>query len=165
LIAAAVLCITAAAVFAANSAKRGINALKQSDMYGTYMFEDTVYMNPLSSFLPVKGYMPVYTFDKDSMIIIGTDGKETSVPAKYLRSEVAENEFKDSFDIDVGLPDISRYKVRVQYAINEVNFGNPSYSLYFMDGEIWLVTARNDKIWSIYKLDKQAAAVSAKEDG
>jgi hypothetical protein len=127
-----------------------------SNILGCYEFDECLYMNPLSSFLPVKGFMPyVYGLGEDTMIIANTKtGDVQRLTAQYENSTVAGDEFssKSSFP-SFSTPDVSQYKERRLRAVL-TGEGGQQYNLYQMDGEIWLVmlSGRENEIWSIYRL-------------
>jgi len=127
--------------------------------YGNYIFETALYMNPLSSFLAADGYIEYYTFTEDALVITEETGSQRSIPVKYERSPVDEQNFMASFDIDVGTPDISNYKERYKYTLNEPTSTNPTYQLYMMDSEVWFARLNKGSMWSIYKISRFEGAL------
>lgn len=124
------------------------------DLAGTYHFSDCLFMHPISSFLPVKGSMPYeYRFSADSLIISNQQtGKVEEFAGQYLKTPVPENEFQDKLDMPALFPaDLSIYKVRWLRGI--FTGDGQQFGLYQMDRELWLVNIRNNRIWSIYRLE------------
>jgi len=168
---AVMLYLIVTAACAANQ-KENSGVQETSGLYGNYLFETAIYMNPLSSFYPFDGYVEYYTFTEDMLMITNETGLQTIVPAKYEKVAVDTEAFKDAFDIDVGVPDISKYKERFQYTLNELTSTNPAYRLYLMGSEVWLARINNTSIWSIYKLkrvdgdfeDQASASIQADVD-
>ncbi|MCL6460065.1 MAG: M56 family metallopeptidase, partial [Gorillibacterium sp.] len=128
---------------------------KESEaLYGQYEFQKQVYMNPLSSFIALDGFKESYTLSEDTLVISDQAGNEQSIPVRYERVAVDEQGLKNSFSIDVGTPDLTQFKDRIQYTLNEASSSGPSYRLYLMNDEIWIARMKNDKIWSIYQIAK-----------
>lgn len=126
------------------------------DLFGCYIFDECIYRNPLSSFIAVKGYMPyVYGLSKDSLIIVNTStGDMERFSAQYRSCSVDGDEFTSRTSVKlIGPPDVSSYKERKLRAAFTSDSGI-KYSLYQMDGEIWLVRLGDEKVgvWSIYRL-------------
>jgi hypothetical protein len=155
-----VLLLAAVIILAAVGTACAERAPELSELYGSYEFEDTVYYNPLSSFIAVKGDMPVYTLTEDSLIIEEISGEKKTVSVTYEKAAVDEDTFKKQFMFNdtegFAAPDISKYKTRYQYTLNEPGGGNPRYRLYMMDDELWLASlgGKENTLWSIYKLTK-----------
>lgn len=130
-------------------------------LLGCYVFDACLYINPLSSFYPAKGYMTpyVYGLSEDALIIANTQtGDIQRLSARYENTAVAEDEFSsrskfDTFDA-LTLPIVSQYKNRWRRAVFTDENGEQS-ALYQMDREIWLVKlwGKGD-IWYIYRLRK-----------
>lgn len=175
---AAVLSIAAIAVCAANPAKNA--APKEVDeLYGNYVFEKQVYMNPLSSFIAFDGYKEYYTFTQNSLILTDETGYQQKNTVTYERAEMDEQEFKNSFIMDsIGVPDIAAYKERYQYTLISAS-ASAVYRIYQLDDEIWLArihkdtanTQKSEYIWNIYKITKfggeipMKATISGTQDG
>jgi len=158
-VAAAVLCMTAAAACAANPIKSA-GQQEENGIYGSYVFEQSVYMNPLSSFMPFEGYKQYYTLTESALILTDEAGYRQVVPAAAEQSEVDEQPFRDSFMMEgFGVPDISSYQERTQYTLTDAS-GSPVFRLYLLEGEIWLArihrdnvnTQKSEYIWSIYQI-------------
>ena len=125
-----------------------------SNICGYYEFDENIYTNPLSSFFAVKGYMPYYGISKNALMIINNEnGSIQEFAAIFAKSSLDKEDFKLLFEPVMGIPDISQYRERYQYAVFSVE-GTPEYRLYVMDGEVWLATMHRDVLWSIYKLVK-----------
>lgn len=131
-----------------------------AELYGNYVFEKQLYMNPLSSFLAFDGFIEYYTLTKNFLIITDMDGNQQRISVDYEKSELDEEEFKNSFFADISVPpDISAYKERFQYTLKGVSAA-PFYRIYCLDNEIWFAkinrnTANlkmNEYIWSIYRI-------------
>ncbi len=126
-----------------------------NDIFGCYEFDECLYMNPLSSALAVKGFMPyVYGLGRDGMIIANTGtGDIEYLAAEYENSTIAESEFSSINNFFASsLPDLSRYEERRRRA--RFTGEGRKYGLYQMDDEIWLVMLSGGEIgvWSIYRL-------------
>ncbi len=123
------------------------------DIFGCYEFSDCIYMNPLSSFMAVKGSMPyVFGIDKNGLTIANTEnGDVEHWNVKYEKTTVAKNEFtsKTKFGSFL-LSDLSQYEERWLRAAS--NDSGLQYNVYQMDGEIWLAKLKGDELWSIYRL-------------
>jgi beta-lactamase regulating signal transducer with metallopeptidase domain len=163
----AATCILAVAVCATNPIVNG--ALKESaNPYGSYRFEEQVYMNLLSSFMAYEGFKEYYTLTENSLIITDEAGNQQKIAAAYERKALDEQAFKESFMMpSMNVPTISGYKERYQYVLNH-SAVDPGYRLYLLDDEIWLAkmhkdnvnTLKNEYIWSIYKISKLDEEIS-----
>ena len=125
---------------------------------GSYVFDECLYMNPLSSFLAMKGNMPyIYELSEEGMTVRNTKTGDIELASvRYEDTAVDEGEF-DLITVlpSALLPDISKYRDCRRRAV--INFENGlKYNFYTMDGEAWLVRLGNEKIgiWSIYRLKK-----------
>lgn len=124
------------------------------DIKGTYRFEKTIYMNPLSSMLPTKENSPKYVITGDYIAIIQTDGTKQQITANFSKSDVDVNTFGALFMEfsamgQYSAPDVSGFKQRYQYSVNE------QYLLYKMDDRLWLAQlalGKDKKMWYIYQL-------------
>lgn len=127
-----------------------------SDLFGVYVFDSVVYSNLLTSFVAIKEYTPTYELTEDRLIIEELDGEKKEIPAEYAVSEVDEAAFRALLFAGPEQPDVTRYKTRRQYTLNEGADAYPLYRLYVMDEEVWLAKLSNkgDRIWSIYRLVK-----------
>ena len=123
-------------------------AANDDDINGYYEYEETIYHNPASSYLVTKDNADDYIIADDYLTIVHTDGTEEQIPASFAKSEVDEEAFVALFQFEIGVPDISAFKQRHQYSINE------QYRLYVMDDEVWLAQCPRDTMWSIYRLTK-----------
>jgi hypothetical protein len=137
----------------ANGAQAESNS---SNIFGCYEFDECLYMNPLSSSLAVKGFMPyVYGLGEDAMIIANSEtGNVQRLTAQYENTAVAGDEFSlKSIFTSFSPPDVSQYKER-RLRARLTGEGGQKFNLYKMDGEIWLVmlSGRENEIWSIYRL-------------
>ncbi|WP_042167904.1 hypothetical protein [Paenibacillus gorillae] len=139
-------------------------------MYGTYSFDQLIYMNPLSSFIPMKGYKEYYTITENELIITDEAGNQQRIEAYFKRTTVDEQKFKDDFIMaDIGVPDIASYKARYQYTLTDPS-DSPAYRLYLLDRELWLAKIHNDSVntqkshyfWSIYKINKTKEKIAVK---
>lgn len=115
---------------------------------GYYEYEETIYHNPASSYLVTKDNADDYIIADDYLTIVHTDGTEEQIPASFAKSEVDEEAFVALFQFEIGVPDISAFKQRHQYSINE------QYCLYVMDNEVWLAQCPGGIMWGIYRLIK-----------
>jgi beta-lactamase regulating signal transducer with metallopeptidase domain len=146
-----------------------------AELYGHYIFDKQLYMNPLSSFLAMDGFKEYYTLTENSLIITNEAGNQQEIAVAYEPSPLDEEEFSSSFMLAIGdLPSIAGYKQRYQYELT-ASEAAPGYRLYLLDDEIWLAkiqkdaanTQKNAYIWSIYRISKLPAAVSIRgtQDG
>jgi len=123
-------------------------------IFGTYEFDYCLYMNPLSSFMAGKENMPyLYKLSEDGMDIINIiTGEEQKFSAQYEKTAVDVDEFiLKNVSYTFKLPDLSVYKERWRLGVFKGKSGQ-KYTLYQMDGAIWLVQNRDIGIWSIYVL-------------
>ena len=126
------------------------------DITGCYAFDTCLFMNPLSSFSARKESMPVvYGLDADTLIIADSrTGNIDCYPAQYVKTPVAEGELAPEEGLSMeSFPDLSRYRQRWLRAVFNDSTGR-QMGLYQMDGEIWLATVSNGRLWSIYRLQR-----------
>ena len=172
----AILCVTAVVTCAANPVKEAMT--KSSDVpYGNYVFEKQVYMTPLSSFMVFDGFKEYYTLTKNLLILRDETGIKQRFAVTYKQDKVDEQAFKNSFMINISVPDITKYKDKYQYTLTDTS-GSAVYRIYCMDDEIWLArihknsanTQKSEYIWSIYKITSVEeipikATISGTQDG
>ncbi len=151
----AVFCAAAVAACAANPV-RSLGA----ELYGNYVFEKQIYMNPLSSFLALEGYREYYTLTENDLIVTDEAGNQQKYAVTYQQAEPDPKEFEKSFSpFLTDIPDISAYKDRRQYTLTD-DSGAAAYRIYRLDDEIWLArihanadnSQKGESIWSIYKI-------------
>lgn len=162
----AAACILAVAVCATNPIVNG--AIDEDiDPYGSFRFEEQVYMNLFSSFMAFEGFKEYYTFTENSLIITDEAGNQQKMAAIYEREALDEQEFKNSFIManmkgaSLNVPNISGYKERYQYKLTQ-SAVDSDYRLYLLDDELWLAkmhkdnvnTLQSEYIWSIYKITR-----------
>lgn len=156
----AAACIIAVAVCATNPIVNG--ALQETgEPYGSYRFEEQVYMNLLSSFVAVDGFKEYYTFTKNSLIITDGAGNQQKMKAVYERKALDVQKFNESFMPSINVPNILGYKERYEYVLTD-SAVDPEYRLFLLDDEVWLAktnkdnvnTLKSEYIWSIYKISK-----------
>ena len=123
-------------------------ASNDDDINGYYKYEETIYHNPASSYLVTKDNADDYIIADDSVTIVHIDGTREKILASFDKSEVVEEAFVALFWPEIGVPDISVFKQRYQYSINE------QYCLYVMDNEVWLAQPSGGTMWGIYRLIK-----------
>jgi hypothetical protein len=138
-------------------------------LYGNYVFEKQIYMNPLSSFLALEGYVEYYTLMETTLTITDVAGTQYSTKIAYDFAEVDEQEFGSMFMMDFERLDISRYKQRYKYTLCEPSDHSPGYEMYLMDDEIWLARFSSGKsgeryLWSIYRIEKYGGELPEAED-
>lgn len=123
------------------------------EIYGYYEFNENIFTNLLSSFLPLKGHMPFYEITDTGLSIISIkDGSVQMIPGIFEKKPLDREQFKKMFTFDFLVPDIDTYKECFEYAVFTADDG-PEYRLYGMDHEIWLVNVHTKNgIWSIYSL-------------
>jgi len=127
-------------------------ASNNEDIKGYYRYEKTVYMNPLSSWFVTKENAPEYVITEKSITILHTDGTKEQITASFEKSEVDVEAFAALFMPNFSMPDISGFKQRHEYSINE------QYRLYVMDGDVWLAQFPRGTMWGIYRLVKVEGA-------
>lgn len=156
----AAACIIAVAVCATNPIVNG--ALQETgEPYGSYRFEEQVYMNLLSSFVAVDGFKEYYTFTENSLIITDGAGNQQKMKAVYERKALDVQKFNESFMPSINVPNILGYKERYEYVLTD-SAADPEYRLFLLDDEVWLAkthkdnvnTLKSEYIWSIYKISK-----------
>ncbi|OME81335.1 hypothetical protein BK120_16875 [Paenibacillus sp. FSL A5-0031] len=156
----AAACIIAVAVCATNPIVNG--ALQETgEPYGSYRFEEQVYMNLLSSFVAADGFKEYYTFTENSLIITDGAGNQQKMKAIYERKALDVQKFNESFMPSINVPNILGYKERYEYVLTD-SAVDPEYRLFLLDDEVWLAkthkdnvnTLKSEYIWSIYKISK-----------
>lgn len=166
---AAILCVAVAVACAANPMVNTEPKAKE-ELYGNYVFEKQIYMNPLSSFLALDGYREYYTLTENMLILTSETGDQQRITVAYEQAEVDEQEFKNSFLVDnVGVIDIDAYKERNQYTLTGTS-SSAVYRIYRLDDEIWLARIHKDTaniqkseyIWNIYKITKYDGEIPSK---
>jgi beta-lactamase regulating signal transducer with metallopeptidase domain len=171
--AAALICFAVIAACASNPSAG--TAAKDEIPLGTYEFGELMYMNPLSSFLPLGDFKEYYTLTDDAFIITGADGGTQRFDIAPEKTQFDETAFADSFFAGMGMgePDLSGIKEREQF-----NLTGSRYRLYRMDNEIWLANVhqgnkrmeQSEYFWSIYRISPyegnlpEASAVSLAAD-
>ena len=116
------------------------------DIKGLYKYEETDYNNPASPYLVALDKDNEYLITEDSLTVIHKDGSEEKIAAKFEESEVDEASFASLFKPETIAPDISGYKHRYEYSVDE------QYRLYTMDGEVWLARCPGCIMGTIYRL-------------
>ena len=129
------------------------------DIIGCYAYDRCLYMNPLSSFMPFGDMPYVYGVGRGTLLIADTDtGTIQTLSAQYERTPVAADALSSGSDFagsDLAAfrpPNLSQYKERWLRAV--FSDAGRQYSLYQLDGEIWLVDIHGGRLWSIYKLQR-----------
>ena len=120
------------------------------DINGYYQYEKTVYRNSLGEYIMTKEDAPDYIISKTSFTFLYIDGTRKQISSSFKKSKVDTEEFAALFQYNINVPDISVFKQRYQYIIND------EYSLYAMDSEVWLALCADNTMWSIYQLVKFA---------
>lgn len=157
---AVVLCIGIIATYVMYMDKENDEPGTASDIIGYYEFYENIYTNPLSSFLPFKGYMPYFEITENALYIIPMDdGSAQEIAGTFDIKPLDKEEFELLFQMGFGKLDLSKYEECYQYAAFSADHA-PEYRLYVMDGEVWLANlahtnlAHTESIWSIYRLVK-----------
>lgn len=117
------------------------------DIEGYYRYEKTIYALPLSSYIAQQENVD-YVITEDSFTIRNIDGSKEMIATNFEKSEVDIESFTALFKPTINVPEISGFKQRYQFFINE------RYRMYTMDREVWLALCPEDTIWRIYQLDK-----------
>ncbi|MDD5190448.1 MAG: hypothetical protein PHE50_05335 [Dehalococcoidales bacterium] len=115
---------------------------------GHYVFEQTIYKNSASSYFATKDNADEYIITDNSLIVIHTDGTRTQIPADFHKSKIEIEQYTALFKPPIGVPDISMFKERYQYSIND------QYRLYVMDDTVWIAQCPSEIMWSIYRVVK-----------
>ena len=115
---------------------------------GLYQYEETIYINPLSSYLVTKDNADEYVITDDSITIVHKDNTRERIVTIFEKRVVDQEMFNTLFQAKTSMPDISGFNERYQYSINE------QYRIYVMDDEIWIAQCPNDMMWAIFKLVK-----------
>lgn len=152
IIAAAAVCIAAAVCFLTNPKKSEPDFASIPNT--TYVFDECIYMNLLSSFFPFNGTGQEYCFGEDSFSIVSEEtGAETFSISdiEWNWQPVSDSEWDDLFSFSLEIPDISSYQNKFQLKLSS------QYYLFYMDGELWLANYHNaqTKMWSIYVLKEK----------
>ncbi len=128
-------------------------------LYGTYAFEQQIYMYPLSSFIASSGFNEYYILDESSLIIMDGSGRRQEIAITYEKTTVDKQRFKQEFLMEDSLNlDISIYKECYQLTVDT---DSSIYRIYKMDDQLWLArlhrgdaanALKSDYIWSIFKI-------------
>ncbi len=148
------LCTASAAACAANPVSK--DAAADGDVpNGNYVFEKQIYMNPLSSFIAFDGYQEYYTITNDMLVLTDEAGSRQRIEVAIEQAELNEKEFQNSFEINIGVPDIASFRERYLYTLTDAS-GSEVYRIYQLDDELWLARMnRGSKMhWSIYKITR-----------
>ncbi len=164
---AVVLCTAAIAACAANpiqSGKTPGDTDEGQNIYGGYVFDEQIYMNPLSSFRAFGEYKQYYMLSEYSLVIIEENGDRREIPMTYEETEMDEQTFENLFMMGgiEGQVDISSYEKRCR--LMKDSRPSPEYHIYRMDDEIWLANLRNGGgyFWSIYKIGRYDEEIPVK---
>lgn len=135
-------------------------AVSKDDIQGCYTFDECLYINPLSSYLPSKGSNPfIYGFDGKTLIIANIENGDIAqwvAQEPFAKTPVDSDEFSKKLSFLYGsTPDLARYKER---SLRQVYGEDPTYSLYSMDNEVWLAKFSQGKLWSLYRLKRTDSA-------
>ena len=107
---------------------------------GVYEFGDNIYVNPLSSFIAVKGHMPYFEIAADKLRIIDPQNDTVEEIAGISEpADVSQEELNALFQNEIllngfSVPDISVYSVCSQYAAYRGTY--VEYRVYQMDNEV-----------------------------
>lgn len=166
-----ILCAASVAACAANPVSKAA-AVTNDIPSGNYVFEKQLYMNPLSSFIAFDGYQEYYTITDDMLVLTDVSGNQQKITGILEKDDLDKQEFQNSFDINIGVPDIAAFQKRYLYTLTNTS-GSMVYRIYQLDDEIWLarMTSGGKKHWSIYKITKfegqipMKVIVSGTQDG
>lgn len=161
--AAAVVLLIAAVIILAVSAHGPVSAVVDPDdpdtLYGSYIFDKQLYMNPLSSFIAFDGLKEYYTLSEKTLVITAADGTRHYIAVTMEEGAPLDRaKFGDMFMDGWEGPDIAKYRDCYEYRLCESN-GWPGYSLYLMDQEIWLARMLKGRLWSIYRIKKYSGSL------
>ncbi|HWP79580.1 MAG TPA: M56 family metallopeptidase [Candidatus Acidoferrum sp.] len=117
-----------------------------------YAFDENLYTNPLSSYIPFEGTGQLYLLDPDTGFTIV--GEETGEVQENIPSEDIDWYGKEvdaaAWDaLFMTQPvDIGAYSLRMEYAVGD------RYRVYQMDSQVWLaaVNLNGGSMWSLYRL-------------
>ena len=142
---------------------------ENSMLYGTYAFEQQIYMNPLSSFMATPEFKEYYILDEDSLSIIDEAGGQQDIAITYVKTTVDKKRFNQEFFVESFLSlDMSIYKEC--YQLTE-DTDSSIYRIYKMDDQLWLArlhrgdaanALKSDYIWSIYRITRHDGEISRK---
>ncbi len=171
-----VICIALVMLLMPSSLAQTTDANLVRSLYSTYAFTKQLYMNPLSSFLALDGFIEYYELTEHSLTIIDATGQSRIVDIIWQEEPADKKTYESSFMMEgFGIPDISIYQQRRQFALLSTDSDNIIYRLYVLDDEIWLAKIHQDTanihkqeyIWSIYKIEKSNVIqrVSGNQEG
>ncbi len=134
-------------------------------LYGAYRTARIVYTDPLAEFAAdflQPGNVTVSLTEDMLTINAGAFGA-FSMLTDYRKIRLTDEAFRRSFDIAYGMPDISSYRERWQYQINDATEDFPGFQIYRMDDQIWLVelmsgqhgNEQRGKVLIIFQLERQ----------
>lgn len=127
----------------------------------TYAFEECLYINPLSSYIPFEDTGELYKITRNNFAIINKESGETNTEIaidNVHSSSFTDEEWADLFIFDMFIEDIRElnYKERTMWKLSD------DYRIYKMDDEIWLMRlSGKNGVWSIYKLIPEEMVVDA----
>lgn len=132
---------------------------------GLYAFDSCLYMNALSSFLPIDGTGELYLLSANGGLTIlreETGAEQVHYPNDHWQSdpaEVDEDAWPSLFSVTAAsdLLTLSGYSRRLQYELSDGVF------LYYMDDEVWLGELGSSGMWSLYRLKPAPQAMPASD--
>lgn len=139
-----------------------INPDDPASLYGNYIFEKQIYMNPVSSYIAFDGLEEYYTLSQNMLAITGQDGARHYITISMgEKRRLDKAKFDDLFIGNAGIPDISKYRDCYEYPLCE-NDNQYGYRLYLLDGDIWLARLHSKvRMWSIYQIKKYSGSLPA----
>ncbi|HOP09910.1 MAG TPA: hypothetical protein PK629_00280 [Oscillospiraceae bacterium] len=120
--------------------------------YGTYEFDECLYMTPISSYYPFEGTGENYTVSSNYFLIVSLQnaGAVQKFFKPFWKVQPVDLSTWDArfLFIHPDFIDITDYTYRACYPVSE------RYQIYLMDDEVWFATlsSGSDTFWSIYKL-------------
>jgi beta-lactamase regulating signal transducer with metallopeptidase domain len=123
--------------------------------YGNFRFERPIYMNPLSSFLPMEGMKEYYTLTDTTFVMVDEQGQRQRVAITWEEVPWDAAVFRDTFIMaDPGILDTQKYAIKRVFHLKDTA-GSRLFHVYQLDDEIWLARVNRDRdqkefFWSIY---------------
>ncbi len=119
---------------------------------GDYVFDELIYMNPLSSYMVFEDTGELYIFDETGFTISGKETGQIIDIIEYENPEAVSingGQWRELFKTNlISTPvGIDNYSSRYKWELSG------TYSIYQMDDELWLMkTNGKSGVWSVYKI-------------
>lgn len=109
---------------------------------------DLIYINEKSTTHSLGEVDSSFTFSKDKLVVWNATNEET-YDIKYEEVSLTNEEFREKFDIDYEMYDISSYKNIIQYNLCEATKDSPGYKMFVLGDQYWIATLYKNNIWRI----------------